>query len=218
MDAAPGLPSSTEPSSAVESARPHEASPGNVRVEDQSREAVWAEWMRAALSGDAAAYRAFLEAVTPFLRGVARKRLGQYGVAAGEVEDVVQEALLAIHLKRGTWDPARSIGPWISVIVRNKLVDALRRRGRRVDVPIEDVIETLEADPQPDGLQGRDVDRILDHLKPTQRDIVRSISIDGSTVRETAVRLSMTEVAVRVALHRALKSLAALYRSGGHED
>jgi RNA polymerase sigma factor (sigma-70 family) len=169
--------------------------------------------MRAAISGDAGAYRLFLQAVTPHLRAMARRRGARLGASVSDSEDVVQEVLLAIHLKRGSWDPSRPIGPWISTIVRNKMIDTLRRRGRHVSVPIEDVIDTLEAEEQADPLEQRDVDRLLSRLKDPQRDIVRSISVEGTSVRETATRLSMTEGAVRVALHRALKTLAALYRS-----
>ncbi|WP_437357473.1 sigma-70 family RNA polymerase sigma factor [Inquilinus limosus] len=180
---------------------------------DPSREEEWATWMRAAISGDAGAYRLFLQAVTPHLRAMARRRGALFGAPGSDAEDVVQEVLLAIHLKRASWDPARPIGPWISTIVRNKMIDALRRRGRHADVPIEDVIDTLEAEPAADGLERRDVDRLLSRLQERQRDIVRSISMEGAGVRETAGRLGMTEGAVRVALHRALKALAALYRS-----
>ena len=125
---------------------------------------------------------------------------------------------IAVHLKRGTWDPARPIGPWLSTIVRNKLIDSLRRRGRHANVPIEDVMATLEAEEEPDHLARLDAEHMLGRLKDPQRDIVRSISIDGAGVRETAKRLKMSEGAVRVALHRALKSLAAWYRSETRED
>lgn len=183
-----------------------------------AREEQWAEWMRAAIKGNTQAYDRFLTAVTPHLRAMARRRCDQLGAPASEAEDVVQEVLLAVHLKRGTWDPARPIGPWLSVIVRNKLIDSLRRRGRRVNVPIEDVIETLEAEQPTDGFDRLDAEHLLQRLKDPQQDIVRSISMQGTSVRETAERLKMTEGAVRVALHRALKSLAALYRSETRED
>jgi RNA polymerase sigma-70 factor (ECF subfamily) len=121
-------------------------------------------------------------------------------------------------LKRGTWDPRRPIGPWLSTIVRNKLVDSMRRRGRHVSVPIEDVMATLEAEEQADGFDRLDVERLLEQLKDPGRDIVRSISVQGAGVRETAARLKMSEGAVRVALHRALKSLAAYYRRDEREN
>ncbi|MDI7860993.1 sigma-70 family RNA polymerase sigma factor [Rhizobiaceae bacterium n13] len=187
-------------------------------MKHSAREEEWAGWMRNAMDGDAQAYHHFLTAVTPHLRAMARRRCDQFGAPASEAEDVVQEVLLAVHLKRGTWDPARPIGPWLSTIVRNKLIDSLRRRGRHVSVPIEDVMATLEAEAQVDALDRLDAEHMLERLKDPQRDIVRSISLEGAGVRETAERLKMSEGAVRVALHRALKSLATLYRSDGRED
>jgi RNA polymerase sigma factor (sigma-70 family) len=182
-------------------------------VNSPSRETEWATWMRAAISGDTGAYRRFLEGVTPHLRVMARRRCERFGAPGSDAEDIVQEVLLAIHLKRGTWDASRPIGPWISTIVRNKMIDTLRRRGRHINVPIENVIETLEAEEQGDGLEHQDIERLLGRLKEQQRDIVRSISVNGASVRETANRLQMSDGAIRVALHRALKALAALYRS-----
>ena len=177
------------------------------------REEEWAALLRAALGGDEQAYRRFLVIVTPHLRAMAARRCAQYNVPPSETEDVLQEVLIAVHLKRGTWDTERPIGPWLSIIVRNKLIDILRRRGKRVDVPIEDVLETLAADDEPSNLDTIDAERLIARLRPPQDDIVRSISLNGSSIRETAQRLKMTEVAVRVALHRALKTLASLYRS-----
>jgi RNA polymerase sigma-70 factor (ECF subfamily) len=168
--------------------------------------------MRAAISGDAAAYRRFLVSVTPHLRAMARHRCRVAGASEGDAEDIVQEVLLTIHLKRGTWDQSRPIGPWIAAIVRNKLIDALRRRGRHVTVPIDDVIDTLRAEDHAEPAPHSEIDPLLAKLKVQQREIVKSISIYGSSVRETADRLHMTEGAVRVALHRALKALAVLYR------
>ncbi len=100
-------------------------------------------WMGSSISGDAEAYRRFLASVTLHLRAMARRRCARCGVPDCNAEDIVQEVLLTIHLKRGTLDPSRPIGPWISILVRNKLVDTLRRRGRTVYVPIDDVIDTL---------------------------------------------------------------------------
>jgi RNA polymerase sigma-70 factor (ECF subfamily) len=97
--------------------------------------------------------------------------------------------------------------------VRNKVIDAYRRRGRRVYVPIEDVVDTLEVQNDAPALRPQTLDRLLSGLKERPRGIVTSISVEGASIRETAERFEMTEVAVRVALHRALKSLATLYRN-----
>ncbi len=183
-----------------------------------SHEADWSAWMRAARDGDAVAYRRFLAATAPHIRAMARARCRSLGAPEVEAEDVVQDVLLAIHLKRGSWDETQPIGPWIAAIVRHKLIDILRRRGHRVSVPIEDVMDSLPApDPGP-NLAARDLDVVLASLKARQREIVRAISIDGDSVGETAHRLRMTEGAVRVALHRALKGLALLYRSPTRAD
>ena len=179
-----------------------------------SQENDWAVWMRAAMTGDSGAYRQFLASLAPHVRAVARSRCRSLSAPEGEVEDVVQEVLLTIHLKRGTWDRSRPIGPWVAAITRNKLIDILRQRGRHITVPIEDFMDSLQAEDLTPELSTRDIDTLLGHLKPQQREIVRSISVNGSSIRETADRLQMTEGAVRVTLHRALKALAVFYRNG----
>ena len=172
----------------------------------------WAVLMRAAMAGDEVAYRAFLTAITPSIRATARRNLSRFSLGASEAEDVVQDTLLAVHLKRQTWDQGRPIGPWISAIARNKFIDLMRRRGRNAQVPIEDVIETLAAEDNEAALDNYDVQRMLDNLNEKQRAVVRSLAIDGASVRQTAERLNMTEGAIRVTLHRAVKALAAIYR------
>ncbi|MEO6185187.1 MAG: sigma-70 family RNA polymerase sigma factor, partial [Steroidobacteraceae bacterium] len=126
-----------------------------------------------------------------------------------DVEDVVQETLLAIHLKRHTWRTAEPIGPWVGAIARNKLIDVLRRRGRRAELPMDDELEaTLAADADESGVS-LDVERVLSALAGRQRDIVRLVSIEGHSARAAAERLGMSEGALRVALHRCLRALAA---------
>ncbi|MBN8954775.1 sigma-70 family RNA polymerase sigma factor [Rhizobium sp. 60-20] len=180
-------------------------------MNNPAREEQWASWMRSAIAGDSRDYHKLLTAVTPHLRAMARRRCSQFGAPASEAEDVVQEVLLAIHLKRGTWDSSRALGPWMAALVRNKLIDSLRRRGRQASVSLEDVVATLESDERVDVSDRMDIEQLLGRLKDPQKTIVQSISIEGSSVRETAERLKMTEVAVRVSLHRALKALSALY-------
>ena len=174
----------------------------------------WALLMRAAINGDSSAYRRLLASLTPVLRAAARRNCARIGLDDGEAEDVVQEALLAIHLKRHTWDPDRPIGPWITTIARNKLIDARRRRGNRPMLPIDDLADILTAEGGDDSMDRRDLDRLVGKLGERQRDLVRSLSVEGHSIQETAKRLNMSEGAARVALHRAIKALAALYRGG----
>lgn len=185
-------------------------------MDDRERE--WADQMRAGLAGDAAAYRAVLSALTVFLRTEVRRGFARYGYGQSDVEDVVQEALLAIHLKRETWRPSEPIGPWVRAIARNKLIDSLRRGGRRINVPIDDVIDILPAAEPTEHLTERDAGQILSKLNGRQREIVESISIKGDSIKQTAARYSISEGAVRVALHRGLSALAKAYRTPEHED
>jgi len=176
------------------------------------REFHWAELMRAANRGDAGAYRSLLGELTLVLRGVAARGFSRYGLGSEDVEDVVQETLLAVHLKRHTWDEGQPLLPWVRAITQNKLVDNLRRRGRRVHVPIDDISETLADDRQPADMNV-DAERVLASLEGRQREIVLAISIKGESTRQVAERLGMKEGAVRVALHRALQSMAKAFRT-----
>jgi RNA polymerase sigma factor (sigma-70 family) len=166
--------------------------------------------MEKALQGDARAYEELLVLLTVALRTLVRSRARAVGLDA---EDIVQEVLLALHLKRGTWIVGTPVAPWVAAIARNKLVDALRRRGQRTEVSVESVMDSLRSEAQNDHDDARDVERVLAKLTTRQRDVVRAVSLEGYSAQETAARLQMTEVAVRVTLHRSLKSLAALFRT-----
>lgn len=164
--------------------------------------------LRAANRGDQRAYERFLGQVTPVIRGVARSRGG--GMGADACEDIVQETLLAIHQKRHTWREDRPVRPWLYAIVRYKVVDAFRARGRRVHVPIDDFAEVLPAEQAEDPTQRRDVERVISALDERSARIVRAIGLEGASIAETSAALGMTETAVRVALHRGLKRIARL--------
>ncbi len=164
--------------------------------------------LRAANRGDQRAYEVFLRAVSPVVRGIARARAG--GLGGDVVEDIVQETLLAIHRKRHTWREDMAGRPWLYAIVRSKGVDAVRARGRRVEVPVEDFAEVLPAEAAPDPTERSDAERVIGQLDPRAARIVRAIGLEGASIAETSEALNMTETAVRVALHRGLKKLAQL--------
>lgn len=179
------------------------------------QETRWSSLMRAGLAGDRAAYQALLVELAPVLRVAARRGCQKFGLMPADAEDVVQETLLAIHLKRQTWQQDVPIGPWIRAIARNKLVDALRRRGRRGrEIDIDDLSDVLAAPAEDDRSVVSDVVRHLHSLAPGQRNVVQAVAVDGVSIRDTAQRLMMTEGAVRVALHRGLAALAVRLRSG----
>lgn len=173
----------------------------------------WTGLMRSANAGDNSAYHRLLREVTPVLRAAARRGLARAGQPVDQSEDIVQDILLAVHLKRHTWDANAPFAPWLFAIARNKLIDALRRRGRRVFVNIDDFAETLPGEATEDTLPPSEVSAHLETLPQRQRDVLRSIAVDSVSIKETAAKLAMTEGAVRVALHRGLTNLASRLRS-----
>lgn len=166
----------------------------------------WDMLLAAAIGGDSVAYSRFLHLITPVIRGIVRSR----GTALGEAvcEDIVQEVLLAVHLKRHTWKQDSPVRPWVYAITRYKVVDAFRSRGKRVHVPIETIAETLPAVEAVDPTVAWDMEKMIGKLDGRSADIVRRIGLNGDSITETGEALAMTEGAVRVALHRALKKLA----------
>jgi RNA polymerase sigma-70 factor (ECF subfamily) len=102
--------------------------------------------------------------------------------------------------------------PWLFAIARNKLIDALRRRGRRIFVNIDDFAETLADAPAAPQVSAGEVAARLQTLPQRQREVLQSIAVEASSIKQTAERYAMSEGAVRVALHRALSSLTAKLR------
>jgi RNA polymerase sigma-70 factor, ECF subfamily len=171
--------------------------------------------MEQSLQGDTCAYEQLLTLLTVGLRGLVRRRAHAAGI---DTEDIVQEVLLALHLKRGTWASGTPLAPWVAAIARNKVVDALRRRGQRSEVSIDSVAEALVGDSEDNMERAHDVSDMLARLNERQRDVVRAVSLEGYSAQEAAERLQMSEVAVRVTLHRSLKTLAAMFRTLPNEN
>jgi RNA polymerase sigma-70 factor, ECF subfamily len=178
----------------------------------REREDEWTGLMRAAISGDNAAYDRLLRAVAPVLRAAARRGLARAGQPVDLSEDVVQDILLAVHLKRHTWDADAPFAPWLFAIARNKLIDALRRRGRRIFVDIDDFAETLPGETPAETVPAGEIAAQLRSLPVRQREVLQSIAVDSVSIKDTAAKFAMSEGAVRVALHRALANLTAKLR------
>lgn len=172
----------------------------------------WTGLMTAAIAGDGVAYLRLLKAIAPVLRAAARRGLTRAGQPVDQSEDIVQDILLAVHLKRHTWDVRAPFAPWLLAIARNKLIDALRRRGRRIFVNIDDFAETIPSETAPETMSANEMATYLEDLPRRQREVLQSIAIESASIKETASKLSMSEGAVRVALHRGLSAVAARLR------
>ncbi|WBU64940.1 sigma factor [Paracoccus aerodenitrificans] len=164
--------------------------------------------MRAALSGDADAYRRCLTELAPTLRRMAFAALPDD--ARHMAEDVVQETLLVIHMKRGSWDQSRPLMAWVRVILRHKAIDMLRRRKGGVHIPVEEMSETLPVPGGADPLAGYLLEQLLGRLSPRDAALIRAHALQGKDDAEIRAAFSLSPGAMRVALHRALGRLRAV--------
>lgn len=166
------------------------------------------------LAGDAAAYHRFLGELSAHLRAFLRRRLARM---PDEVEDVVQETLLAIHNQRHTFDAAQPLTAWVHAIARYKLVDFLRRRSRHdlVTEPLDEERDVLSSADANAAEARRDLARLLDALPERQRMPIVYVKVQGLSVLEAARLTGMSASAVKVAVHRGLKALAAMIRNEG---
>jgi RNA polymerase sigma-70 factor (ECF subfamily) len=171
--------------------------------------------MVAGLNGDAAAHRALLERLSLRLRAYYKARLARAGRGATEAEDLVQEALLAIHTQRHTYQRSEALMPWVYAIARYKLIDYLRRgRTTFAELPIEDASEVMAQDDHIAAESAYDLDRLLGSLPEKMQRAIRCVKIDGLSVEEAARRCGMSVSAVKVNVHRGLRSLAARIARG----
>ena len=167
--------------------------------------------MLKAQAGDESAYRSLLIELSERLRVFYRQRLKNI---TEETEDLVQETLLAIHNQRDTYDDARPLTVWMYAIARYKLIDLLRRRGRRemLTDALDDVSEVAAAQDSSASEARRDLMRLVEALPERQRAAIRHVKMDGRSVADTAQLTGMSVSAVKVNIHRGLKALAKSVR------
>jgi len=171
--------------------------------------------MLASLDGDTASHRTLLERLSRRLRAYYKGKLAGIGRSATEAEDLVQEAVLAIHIKRHTYDPAELLTPWVHAIARYKLIDFLRRtRTSLADVPIDEADQIMAHDDNVSAESTYDVRRLMERLPKNMRCAIEAVKLDGQSVAEAADRCGISESAVKVNIHRGLKTLAALIARG----
>ena len=176
------------------------------------QEAEWALWMAAANAGDRVAYHRLLTALAPLVTTIVRHCLLKYGQDDSEVDDIVQDCFLTLHLKRHLWDPSRPLVPWLRALITNKCVDCLRRKGSPNTLPIDDFENILPAEVSEPPVAESDLNRLVASLKGRSRDVLDAVALQGMTVRAAAAALGLSEGNARVALHRGVKALADLRR------
>ena len=159
-------------------------------------------------AGDAVAYRQFLQRLSTHLRAFLRRRLFGW---PDDVEDLVQECLLAMHNQRHTYQTGQPLTAWVHAIARYKVIDLLRARSSReaLHEPLDDEM-ALFAESATDARDAqRDLQGLLATLPDRHRLPIQHVKIEGLSVAETAQKTGMSESAVKVGVHRGLKALAA---------
>ncbi len=164
------------------------------------------------LQPDAAAYERFLRELSAHLRAFLRRRLAQ---RPDEVEDLVQETLLAVHNQRHTYRPDMPVTAWVHAIARYKLIDWLRAHAVKEarNDPLDEADELFAASDSEAAEARRDLGQLLRTLPDKQRLPIEYVKLEGLSVVETARLTGLSESAVKVGVHRGLKALAARIRN-----
>src|ERR1700692_457387 len=171
--------------------------------EDRVTDGDWRSLMVAAQSGNAAVYRRLLSELGAWLRRYYARRL-----PAAMVDDAVQEALLAIHEKRHTYDPAQRFEPWLAAIARYKWID--RVRAMKV-ASTEELSDDLAVTDHGEAVQSaRSLELLLQKLKPAQAEAIRLVKLQGLSIEEASGRTGQTISLVKINIHRGLGRLSAL--------
>jgi len=164
------------------------------------------------LGGDAGAYRAFLDELASHLRAYLRRRLPR---ALEDVEDILQETLLAVHNARHTYRVGEPLTAWVHAITRYKLMDFFRSHARREalhdSIGDDDLFVASDAEPAD---ARRDVGQLLETLPDRHRLPIQLVKLQGLSIAEAAACCGLSESAVKVGIHRGLKALAARIRGG----
>ncbi|MFC7665029.1 sigma-70 family RNA polymerase sigma factor [Methylorubrum suomiense] len=173
------------------------------RAVDPAGPDTWSALMAAAQDGHGGAYRRLLNETTDWLQRYFRRRL-----PPGDVDDAVQEALLAIHRRRHTFDPRQPFGPWMAAIAKRKWVDQLRTIARR---PTEELSDDLAvADHESAVMCATTLTGLLVHLRPAQAHAIRMVKLQGYSIEDACRETGLTASAVKMNIHRGLARLTAL--------
>jgi RNA polymerase sigma-70 factor (ECF subfamily) len=162
----------------------------------------WGGLMTAAQNGHGGAYRRLLGEVSVWLTRYFQRRL-----PAGDVDDAVQETLLAIHRRRHTYDPHYPLGPWLAAIAKRKWIDQLRSLGRR---PTEDLSDDLAVgDHEASVISASVLASLLEQLRPAQAQAILLVKVHGHSIEEASGVTGLSPSAIKMNIHRGLARLTA---------
>jgi len=100
--------------------------------------------------------------------------------------------------------------PWLYAIARYKFLDHLRRTKSAIhDVPAESAQELTARSDIAAVEAGLDLERLMSRISSTARRAIQHVKLEGLSISEAAGRCGMSEAAVKVAVHRGMKTLSA---------
>jgi RNA polymerase sigma-70 factor (ECF subfamily) len=167
-------------------------------------EASFSRLMAAAQKGDKAAYNVLLSETGMWLERYFRRRVPPH-----QLDDLVQDVLMALHAKRHSYDASRPFLPWLAAIARYRWVDHLRKVYKHESNLLED--GHAAEDSQEDVVNARvSLERLFVHLSERQAEVIELVKIEGHSIREAAEKTGQSESLVKVNIHRGLKKLSAL--------
>jgi len=170
--------------------------------------------MARAQGGDREAYSRLLDEVARYIRSLAGRQLR----SAEDIEDATQDALLTLHAIRHTYDPNRPFGPWLVTIANRRIIDRLRRQARlrrSCSTFLESGYETFsapQANFQETEQEGRTLRKAVEQLPHGQRRAIQLLKLEEMSLKEAALVSGMSVASLKVATHRALKSLRKMLR------
>ena len=175
----------------------------------------WTALMVAAQGGDGVAYRRLLMSISPYLKSLAWRA----GVTGTDGDDIVQDILLTIHTVRHTYDPSRPFAPWLIAVARHRIIDGLRKRGRTLgrEISFSDEHETFghdEAKRHEEASEARRLRSAIAELPTGQRQAIELLKMKEMSLKEASAVSGLSEVALKVAVHRGIKRLRALLGRG----
>jgi RNA polymerase sigma factor (sigma-70 family) len=162
----------------------------------------WGSLMVAAQEGHGGAYRRLLAEISVWLTRYFQRRL-----PPADVDDAVQETLLAVHRRRHTYDPQYPLGPWLAAIAKRKWIDQLRSLGRR---PTEELSVDLSiGDHEASVVSGSVLASLLEDLRPAQAQAILLVKVQGYSIEDASRETGLSASAIKMNIHRGLARLTA---------
>jgi RNA polymerase sigma-70 factor (ECF subfamily) len=152
--------------------------------------------MARAQDGDRQAYRTLLQDVTPYLRALASRCFKD----PRDIEDAVQDVLLTVHAVRHTYDPGRPFGPWLVAIANRRIIDRLRRQARNR-------LREVEFSPEHETFLPEAANFHVEEAPLDEAALHAAITALPRDQKEAALASGRSVSALKVATHRAIKSL-----------